>query len=277
MMRFSWLVIILIAGTLGSCLNNTAVTDTSASQYSKDTTAISLYLLQNRIGATKLPQGIWFIVDSLTNGIHANFSDSIELKYTSRLLADNSIVNQSTTPRHFVLDSLQEGVKEVLPLFPAGSKGRMFIPSYYTGSSNWIFQFQLTDVKDHQLSLDIVTIDNYLSQHSITAVKDGSGLRYTVDSLKLGASPGLSDDIQINYTAKNLADGSVVDQGSAVTFPLSGLILGLQIGIQKINEGSTCTFYLPSSLGYGPRSAGKTIKANENLIFNIKLLKIIHH
>ena len=276
-MRVSWIFLIPIVGILlSSCLNNSGGNQT-ASQTTKDTIAIVTYLKQNNIGATKLPSGIWFIIDSATEGIRATFNDSIKLKYTTRSLADNSILDQSTTPKHFALDSLLYGIQVVLPEFPAGSKGRIFLQSYYTGNSNWIFEFQLTDVKDHQLKLDNAIIDAYLSAHSINAVKDASGLRYTIDTLKTGDKIQLTDEVQVNYTAKNLSDGSIVDKGTSVSFPLSNTVLGWQIGLQKMPGGSSFTFYVPSSLGYGPSGNGTSVKPNANLIFSVQVLKVIHH
>jgi len=277
-MKGLWIFIIPIIGVLGSCTQGGSVVDQTAVQFTKDTTTVALYLAQNRIDATKLPVGIWFIVDSAANGIRATFNDSIKLKYTARLLSDNSVVEQVTIPKHFVLDSLSFAIQTGLQQFQSGSKGRLFMPSYYSGGgSNVIFEFKLTDVKDHQLKLDTIAIDSYLNQHGINAVKDASGLRFTVDTLRVGTNPYLVDDIQVNYTAKNLSDGSIVDQGTSISFNLSGLILGWQIGLQKMPQGSTFTFYLPSSLAYGPKGSGKTIKANANLIFSVKLLKVIHH
>jgi len=283
-MRTSWIIIVPIIGILSSCLKDNAAVDQTGPQYIKDTTAIAAYLKENSIAATKMSQGIWFIVDSAASGIRPNFNDSIKLKYTMRLVSNNSVIGQSTTPKHFVLDSLLAGIQIALPQFQAGSKGRIFIPSfychglnYYSGATNLVYEFQLKEVKDIQLKYDTSAIDTYLNVHSIIALKDKSGLRYTIDTLKVGATPSMMDDVQVNYVAKNLADGSTVDQGTAVTFPLSGLILGWQIGLQKMQEGSTFTFYSPSSLCYGPYGNGTTIKANTNLVFNVTMLKIIRH
>ncbi len=199
-------------------------------------------------------------------------------------MSDNSLVEQSAVPKHFVLDSLMLGVQDALPQFSVGSKGRIFIPSFYTdgfnilmSNSNVVFEFQLFDVKDHQLQSDTSSIATYLRIHSIKAEKDISGLRYTIDTLKAGARPSLTDEVQCNYTAKSFSDGTILDQGSSVTFSVASLILGWQIGLQKMQEGSTATFYVPSSLAYGPDGNGTLIKANQIMTFTIQLQKVIHH
>jgi FKBP-type peptidyl-prolyl cis-trans isomerase FkpA len=283
-MRFSWILIVPLVGMLSSCLKDNAPVDQTGPQYIKDTAAIASYIKQNGISATKLPQGVWFIIDSGSAGIRATFNDSVKLTYTKRLLVDNSVVDHSATPKHFVLDSLMLGVQDALPQFPAGSKGRIFIPSFYTNgfgvlysTSSVVFEFKLFDVKDYRLKLDTATIDSYLNLNSIKAEKDNSGLRYTIDTLKAGDTPKMTDEVQVNYLARDLSDGAILGTGTSISFSVSSLILGWQIGLQKIQEGSTCTFYLPSSLGYGPSGNGATIKANTNLIFTVKLLKVIHH
>lgn len=283
-MRISWIFIVPIVGIFGSCLTQNTAVDQTGPQYIKDTAAIASYLKEHSIAATKLPQGVWFIIDSAATGIRPTFNDSVKLTYTKRLLSDNSLVDQSMVPKHFVLDSLMLGVQDALPQFAVGSKGRIFIPSFYTNgygilnsTSNVVYEFQLFEVNDHQLKLDTAAIANYLSIHSIKAQKDVSGLRYTIDTLKTGDKPSLKDEVQCSYTAKNFSDGSVLDQGSSVSFPLTSLILGWQIGLQKIPAGSTATFYVPSSLAYGPNGNGTTIKANQIMIFTIQLQKVIPH
>src|SRR4051812_10443589 len=128
-MRVSRIFLIPVVGILlSSCFKNPSV-DLAPSQFTKDTTTISSYLKQNNIGATEFPAGVWFIIDSAAEGIRPTFNDSIKLKYVTRSLADNSILDQSTTPRHFVLDSLLPAIQVVLSEFQAGSKGRIFLPS----------------------------------------------------------------------------------------------------------------------------------------------------
>jgi len=237
-------------------------------------------LKQNNIDANELAAGVYFVIDSATDGIRPTFKDSINMKYTTRSMTDNSIIDQSTTPKHYALDSLLPAIRATLPEFQAGSKGRIFISSIYTPTnSNWIFQFHLTDVKDYQLKLDNAIIDDYLSAHSINAIRDASGLRFTVDTLRTGSKVNLADEVLVNYTAKTLSNGAVVDQGNSVSFFVSNLnlILGWRIGLQKMPEGSTFTFYMPSRLAYGADGNGTTIKPNANLIFTIKVLKVTHH
>ncbi len=274
---------------LESC-NNTPTSFDQVAQYKKDLATIDQYLKSNSIQATELSQGVWFINDSYSNGFRPTYRDSIKVNYKLRLLHDNTIVDQSTSPVYFTLNSLISGVQIAMPQFAKGSSGRIFIPSFYgygntaTGkvpaNSNLIFEFDLIDVIDKQLLKDTTAISFYLSDNlGIKAKIDPSGLRFTIDTVGIGAHPALTDSIQIKYTANFLLGGKLLEQATVpVKFLLSDLLLGWQIGLPIISEGGTITLYTPSSLAYGPTgSQNGVIKANTNLIFKIHLLKVIHH
>ena len=129
-----------------------------------------------------------------------------------------------------------------------------------------------------QLQKDIVAIDKYLSDNSITAQADPSGLRYVISTLGTGSKPTLSSVLTVKYTGKLLSTGAIFDQNNAAAgtnlggAPLSGLIQGWQIGFQLLPKGSKATLYIPSGLGYGPTGSGATIPPNSNLVFDVELI-----
>lgn len=266
-----------------SCSLNSPDT-TQVNQFSSDTTAIGSYIRQNKIPATKLSTGIWFTVDSLSKGIRPVFSDSVSISYTMKILSSGVVVDQSTSPVTMPLNNWLGGIQATLPQYQQGSKGRIFIPSYYgyggvangsvPANTNLLFDFKIQKVYDHQLQLDTTAIDAYLKANSINALKDVSGIRYTFDTLGTGKTPALTDFITFTYTVKLLNSSSVIDQASSpVKSPLQSLILGWQIGLKYVQEGSTVTLYVPSRLAYGS-NAQSSIPANSNLIFKIQLLKV---
>ena len=125
-----------------------------------------------------------------------------------------------------------------------------------------------------QLDMDIAIIENYLSQDSITATKDPSGLFYVIDEEGTGTEfPKFNSTVVLSYSGK-LLDGTIFDSASTVN-PLSSnlqsLIRGWQIGVPKFKKGGKGTLYIPSGLGYGTRATG-SIPANSVLIFDIELL-----
>jgi FKBP-type peptidyl-prolyl cis-trans isomerase FkpA len=280
------LLLLVVIGLYCACSKSPASFD-QVTEFTKDTTSIRSYLTENGIHATKLSQGIWFVVDSTSTGIRPTYSDSMIVNYKMKLVSNGSVADQSTTPTTLVLSSLITGIQYTMPQFQKGSRGRIFIPSYYgygntasgniPANSSLIFDFKLIDVKDHQLQLDTAAIGAYLRGHDVQPHIDPSGLRYVIDTLRAGAVPSLLDSVSVKYTARLISTGAVVDQKTtAVTFLLADLIVAWQIALPKIQAGSTMTLYCPSSLAYGPNVAG-TIPQNSNLVFTIQLVKVVHN
>ncbi|MEP2771218.1 MAG: FKBP-type peptidyl-prolyl cis-trans isomerase [Fulvivirga sp.] len=130
-------------------------------------------------------------------------------------------------------------------------------------------------VNQTQLDKDIEAIDNYLSDNNITAEVHDSGLRYVIDSFGNGVQPNLCNAVSVNYKGSLISDGSVFDESNnPVTFPLSNLITGWQIGIPLVNAGGSITLFIPSVYGYGQAGAGNNVPPNANLIFEIDLLQV---
>jgi FKBP-type peptidyl-prolyl cis-trans isomerase FkpA len=132
-----------------------------------------------------------------------------------------------------------------------------------------------------QLEKDVAIIDKWLADNSITALTDPSGLRYVITTPGTGAKPALTNSVVVKYSGKFLNDGITPDKSvvfdsstSAITFKLSTLIAGWQIGFQLLPKGSKATLYLPSGLAYGKNGAGSSIPANANLFFDVELIDV---
>jgi len=104
-----------------------------------------------------------------------------------------------------------------------------------------------------------------------------SGLQYTL--LKPGTGdthPTATDRVKVHYHG-TLLDGTVfdssVDRGEPITFGLNQVISGWTEGLQLMVEGERTRFFIPSSLAYGNRAAGK-IQPGSTLIFDVELLGI---
>jgi len=124
-----------------------------------------------------------------------------------------------------------------------------------------------------QLERDIETIDQYLADNGITAIKDTTGIRYVIHTLGTGPMPTLSNCIMVNYTGTLLSDGSQFDSNPSLKYPLGGLITGWKVVFPKLPQGSKATLYIPSVYAYGTASQTK-IPANSNLIFEVELLNV---
>lgn len=122
-----------------------------------------------------------------------------------------------------------------------------------------------------QLNRDIATIDKYLLDNGITtAIKDASGIRIVIDELGTeGLPPNMGNDIVVNYTGRLLSNNFQFDEGT-VDERLPNYILGWQIGLGLLPEGSIATLYIPSVYGYGPNGTG-SIPGNSILVFDVEL------
>lgn len=119
---------------------------------------------------------------------------------------------------------------------------------------------------------EVATLKAYLDAANITATEDSRGFFYTISSQGSGSHPDACDGVTVDYTGE-LTTGVPFDEGQNVSFYLSQLITGWQLGIPLIAPGGRITLYLPPSLAYGTTGSG-SIPPNANLVFVIDLLDV---
>jgi FKBP-type peptidyl-prolyl cis-trans isomerase FkpA len=122
---------------------------------------------------------------------------------------------------------------------------------------------------------EIATLQSYITTNSITATQDPGGFFYTIVTPGSGVTPTLSSNVTVRYTGK-LLNGTVFDSNTSaagISFVLSQLIRGWQLGIPLIKKGGSINLYLPPSLAYGCYASGP-IPGNSSLIFNIELVDV---
>ncbi len=105
-----------------------------------------------------------------------------------------------------------------------------------------------------------------------------SGLQYEVLVEGTGAKP-VSKDVVRCYYKGALIDGSVFDSclspKTPAEFSLDRVIGGWTEGLQLMQEGAKCRFYIPSSLGYGAYGVPGAIPPYSVLIFEVELVKVV--
>jgi FKBP-type peptidyl-prolyl cis-trans isomerase len=275
---------------------------TPKAQLAMDTTSIGEFLKKYNITATKLPAGLWYEIDSLALGVYPVLTDSVILSYSTKLIPTLVRVDSSASLT-VLLSSAIAGIQLGLQNFPAGSSGRLYVPSGLafgasskTGSNanfeippnaNLLYRIKLLSVKQYvgtQLYNDQAAITAYINSIadslavlSIGVIIDPSGLRYSVDSSQtVSPHATLKDSVSITYSAKILNANTFVTNDTTVNVMLQNQITGWRILIPKIPQGANATLYIASGYGYGGASTTK-IPANSNLVYQLKLNKVTHH
>jgi len=154
-----------------------------------------------------------------------------------------------------------------------------FISCLETDASECGLQTNFQNVDQDLLDQGIQEIDQFLSDSSIVAIEDPTGLRYVINQEGVGAQASLCNDIIVIYEGSILSTGEVFDSSKnangeevPIRLPLSGVIAGWQIGIPKIKQGGSITLYIPSELGYG-EDGSTDIPANSNLKFTVTYIQ----
>ncbi len=117
-------------------------------------------------------------------------------------------------------------------------------------------------------------IQKYITDNSLDAIEvDDTGMFYVVSKEGDGEFPTLQSNVTVHYHG-TLVDGTVFDSslnGDPLTFPLTGVIEGWQLGIPKFSRGGAGKLLIPNTLAYGGQSRG-AIPAFSVLIFDVELL-----
>jgi FKBP-type peptidyl-prolyl cis-trans isomerase FkpA len=122
-------------------------------------------------------------------------------------------------------------------------------------------------------------VQAYLTNNGIEAQKHCSGMYYRIETAGTGKTPGVCDNITINYQGR-LTNGQTFDESTnPVTFQLGQLILGWRNGIPLIKEGGRIHLYIPPSLGYGnqdvrDRNGNVAIPGGSILVFEVELKQV---
>jgi FKBP-type peptidyl-prolyl cis-trans isomerase len=219
------------------------------------------------------------------------------------VLGDTAAFDSNEGLKRPIVSFAVEGLRIALPKIPQGSTATLYIPSVRAYGSvgsgsippNSILQFdiELFEVYAYnsiglycyddplllpevQLEKDIEEITQYLSQQSITAQVDPSGLRYTIETLGTGEVPKDDQCVRIKYAGRLLGSSSNFDENTAGSkFPMSRLIEGLRTGLKLIPKGSKATFYIPSVQAYGATGSGARIPPNANVVFDVELVDVV--
>lgn len=122
-----------------------------------------------------------------------------------------------------------------------------------------------------QAATDEALIKDFITKNSIVAVRHESGIYYQIITPGSGPEVSVTNTVLVNYEGR-LLNGTLFDKGNQISFPLSGVIVGWQIGIPRIKKGGRIRLIIPSVLAYGNESPSSDIPKNSVLDFTVDLL-----
>ena len=146
-------------------------------------------------------------------------------------------------------------------------------------------------LQKEQIQKDLAAIDQHLAANNIEAQKTDE-LRYVIKVPGKGENIKTGQVVKVNYVG-TLLDGTCFDTSDKemaqargvymegrpyepyqVTIDRSRVIQGWHQALKLLNKGAKATFYIPSSLAYGPQEKGPIIKANSNLVFDMEIVEV---
>ena len=136
---------------------------------------------------------------------------------------------------------------------------------------------QGADLAAENLEKGKAFLEENAKKEGVVTLESGVQYRVIESGDPAGASPGLTDRVEVHYEGRRI-DGKVFDssykRGTPATFPVNGVVKGFSAALQKMKPGDKWEVFIPSDLGYGESARGSDIRPNETLIFTLELLGI---
>jgi len=295
MRRLGLIAFVVLALGMTSCFDKPDGIDT-ATQMLMDMQTIDEYVALNNIDVYKDKTGIRFAIDELgTGGFPPRPDQLIKIKYTGRILDGNVFDSRDAQG---VLNTFIPGWQYGLSVWPAGTKGKLYVPSPLAYGDRTVgtippnsilaFDVELKEVVPSnadkaRFTADTTAIDDYIESHNIQGVvKDSTGIRYVIHEAGTGPTPTWYLKCKFKYTGTSLTNGLQFFDGASEPNELFDsrvvdFINGVKFGLTKIAVGGKISVYIPSPLAFGPFDNPQTgLAANSIVKYDIELLEIIY-
>jgi FKBP-type peptidyl-prolyl cis-trans isomerase FkpA len=292
MRSLRWMTFSVIGVITFGCIDKQEIPSTDL-QMQADIETIDAYLSSNNITAYEDKSGIRFHIEQIGTGLPPTMDQSVDVDYVGKLM--NGFVFDQKDGFVKPMEDLIDGWKYGLLVWPAGTKGTLYVPSplgygnQTVGSipANSILMFDITLVEvipnnseKARLTSDIGVIDEYLAEHAVDAVKDPTGVRYVITTPGTGTPPTWYDKVRFTLSGKSLATGTEFYSGTAqpnddFDSRVVDYLHGIKIALSKIGVGGKITIYVPSGLAFGPyENTQASLPANSIVYYTIELQEI---
>ena len=147
------------------------------------------------------------------------------------------------------------------------------------------FEKEIVIKNKAQIDADVKTIEEYLAKNNIKATKTKWGTYIAMSAEGTGELIGPADVASVNYTAKTLDSGKVVDSNTDPQFKhmeplpvtmiqLGEVMLGWTDALLHMKKGSKATVFIPSSIAYGKEGRSPGVGPNKNLMFEMEVVNV---
>lgn len=117
------------------------------------------------------------------------------------------------------------------------------------------------------------SIEQYIEDNNLSVTEGEQGLKYIITEPGSAERPTIASAVTVNYTG-TLTNDQEFDSNAgraAITFPLSNVITGWQLGIPLVGRGGRIQLFIPSEIAYGNQLVAG-ICPNSDLIFEVELV-----
>jgi FKBP-type peptidyl-prolyl cis-trans isomerase FkpA len=262
-------------------------------------------------GLKKTKSGLLYKIISDEKNPQVKRGQFIKLSFNQKIRDSLLFTSDSSMPAYVRIDSVPVNAYSPVEVFHLLRKGdsaviiqladsiqrksQQPLPPFIHKNDKIILSLRVLDVftdevsvqKDRAAAMDefhakqIKTIENYLKEHNIQAVKAGDGVFVEIKNPGTGASADSGKQISVIYTGKTFPSGKVFEtndkeDGKPIKFVIGArkIIQGWDEGLRLLKKGGTATLYIPAFLAYDQQPSGPSKIPNENLIFDVKIVDI---
>ncbi len=287
---------------------SSCIKDETANQKADEKRILDNYIMTNYPGITPASSGLYYIEEVAGTGDSAVYTNWVEIKYTGRLVYNNSVVMSSDIqvakdnnfysagvyygPARLILGNISiPGLNIGISMMKEGGKARLILPSDLAlGSrsaqnipaySSIIFDVELVkvipDIREYEKGLMM----DYLLANEISTDTTSTGVYFKETTAGTGELPVASDKVTVTYVGKFL-NGTVFD-GAGTSFTISigygEAIPGFEAGVKMIRKGGTGTVVIPNNYAYGEygrvdSNYRTVIPPFSTLVFDITVVEI---
>ena len=283
-------------------------------QGAKEQRFFDIYQESRYPGSEPLKSGLYFLENSVGEGVSPDEDDWVLVKHVSSVIPDEYVYESYIEnvaednnldankvamygPFKMLNGSINEGLTEGLILMHEGGEATMFFTSKLGfgetgngkigGFTSLKYEVELLEVIPDIEAYEQAKIDSYMDtvvvSDTIHDPLEDVVMYYMIDHETDGKAIGLDSVVAVAYKGY-LADGRVFDESSAedsATFTVGpDVIAGWTLGLQRMKEGEKGRFVIPYLLAYGVEGRKDTqsglvvIPPYETLFFDIEILSV---